>query len=866
MTSAQRSEIDVAAVLAGVDLVDVIKPYVDLKKKNKTWLGCCPFHDEKTPSFHVNAVKQFYHCYGCGESGDAIHFVRKKMNLNFVEACEHLAGGSLVRVDQAQIDASVARRVEIERLAAEEQAATWETIAQKAAGLWAKCRPVDVEHPYLVVKGIRGYGLRQLRNMLVAPVRDAEGKLWSLQFIQVNGVKTFLTDGKAQGCYSACGKPSGVVLVTEGIATRNSLVEATGHACVAAYSAGNLLPVAVALRAKFPNVALVLCADNDQWKPDKGNPGVEFATKAAAAVGGLLAIPEFDDLHSQPSDFNDLHRQEGTESVRAIIDAVLRRSLPVPAPAPLQSERAAGSAPKPPRVTPMGPGPVDITAENERRLAYERQIEDAGFDVLVYTLFPEIESSGLLTATREMLVKRIAKKAGVSVVALRAGSGDLVPAKPGRSGADEWLPELNGKHAVVTQNGATRILCIDYDPVFKRRVVCFSGRQDFVMRYENRETYLNGERSDVGTAWLKNPQRRELLAVAFLPGADLGADIYNLWEGFTIAAELRGSCDRFLGFVRDIVCMGCDETFSYVWGWMAHLIQRPAELPGTALVLRGQQGVGKNTFVEALAQLANPAHYVALTCIEHLTGRFSAHRAGALLVFANEASWGGDKSSEGALKALVTDTDTLLEAKHKDALKVRNFARLIVATNSDWPVPRDEDDRRFIVLDVDPAHKEDGGYFRDIKAELENGGYETLMHLLTETDITGWHPRTVPRLLKERGWDMKIRSGGSITEWWLECLEEGFVCAEAYMPRNWRTQILTRDVQEAYAAWCRRRGYAHILNIHSVGSALARWGCKRIRPGSGNSRPWMYAMPELDQARAAFAEALAIPAQWWTEG
>ncbi len=78
-------------LLARVDLVQVINQRVPLKKAGTTYKACCPFHDEKTPSFNVNPSKQFYHCFGCGASGDAIKFLMEYDGLSFVEAVESLA-------------------------------------------------------------------------------------------------------------------------------------------------------------------------------------------------------------------------------------------------------------------------------------------------------------------------------------------------------------------------------------------------------------------------------------------------------------------------------------------------------------------------------------------------------------------------------------------------------------------------------------------------------------------------------------------------------------------------------------------------------------------------------------------------------
>jgi DNA primase len=78
-------------LLARIDLVDLINARVPLQKKGKNYTARCPFHAEKTPSFSVDPAKQFYHCFGCGASGDAIKFLRTIDNLTFVEAVEILA-------------------------------------------------------------------------------------------------------------------------------------------------------------------------------------------------------------------------------------------------------------------------------------------------------------------------------------------------------------------------------------------------------------------------------------------------------------------------------------------------------------------------------------------------------------------------------------------------------------------------------------------------------------------------------------------------------------------------------------------------------------------------------------------------------
>ena len=78
-------------LVSRADIVEVINARVPLKKKGKEYTACCPFHNEKTPSFTVSDSKQFYHCFGCGAHGTALGFLMEYENLDFVDAVEALA-------------------------------------------------------------------------------------------------------------------------------------------------------------------------------------------------------------------------------------------------------------------------------------------------------------------------------------------------------------------------------------------------------------------------------------------------------------------------------------------------------------------------------------------------------------------------------------------------------------------------------------------------------------------------------------------------------------------------------------------------------------------------------------------------------
>jgi putative DNA primase/helicase len=195
----------------------------------------------------------------------------------------------------------------------EEQARIRLDAAKTAASIWDSAGPSD-GHPYLTKKGVRSYGVRWAKNSLVIPMRDINSELHSIQFIGADGQKLFLSGGRKSGCCHLIGTIDHTLIIAEGYATGATIHEATGHPVAVAFDAGNLRPVAEAWREKAPGLRIIIATDNDQWTI--GNPGIEKAKAAAEAVGGSIIIPQFRDLAEKPTDFNDLARLEGLDSVR----------------------------------------------------------------------------------------------------------------------------------------------------------------------------------------------------------------------------------------------------------------------------------------------------------------------------------------------------------------------------------------------------------------------------------------------------------------------------------------------------------------------------------------------------------------------
>ena len=237
---------------------------------------------------------------------------------------------------QWQLADAERQRTEAERHAKARKIAAW---------ILARSKPAT-SHAYLDTKGVKIPGdVREHRGALVLPLHDVDGEVHSLQFIGADGGKRFLTGGKIAGCFFTLADDSDSPLVIcEGYATGASIREATGYAVVCAMNCGNLLAVSKALREKFPTRDIIIGADNDQLTP--GNPGLAKATESAKAIGARLAVPQFSDTTTKPTDFNDLHQLEGLTTMKTQIqgaqvpkesdDELLQRLAALP---PLEYER-----------------------------------------------------------------------------------------------------------------------------------------------------------------------------------------------------------------------------------------------------------------------------------------------------------------------------------------------------------------------------------------------------------------------------------------------------------------------------------------------------------------------------------------------
>ncbi|MCU0810134.1 MAG: DUF5906 domain-containing protein [Thiobacillaceae bacterium] len=209
-----------------------------------------------------------------------------------------------------------------------------ERAANEAAMTWRNYLPGDGKSDYLTRKGVGAHGIRWApseNGWFAIPMCDPAGRVWGLQIIRGKDrgnklEKEYFPRGLAKkGRFHTIGVIRDIVLIAEGYATAATLYEATGLPVVVAFDAGNLQPVAEAIKKTYKRARILICADDDYLTD--GNPGCKAAETAALAVGGSWIKPEFisDRAGRKLTDFNDLAVLDGAQAVRVQVEAAVAK-------------------------------------------------------------------------------------------------------------------------------------------------------------------------------------------------------------------------------------------------------------------------------------------------------------------------------------------------------------------------------------------------------------------------------------------------------------------------------------------------------------------------------------------------------------
>ena len=763
---------------ADADILDVAlsgRVGAKLRKKSQEWVGPCP-RCGGNDRFSVRPSKQVFNCRGSG-GGDVIAMVMHACAVEFIAACEIItgepppgAGTALTEESRKKAEEIKARALEKQRRREHDDNLYRARERKTVFDIWANAHPLAGSSgaDYLALRGLefpatpagRSERLKCVESMpyhtdretvvhrgpaLIAPIVDGDRKFRGLHFTYLDLAqpkgKLALQDahsapGVLHDAKKSRGSKQGNAIALLGPPDPAQLVLGEGiEKLIAVYMA-----LAAAGRP-IEQTTFWSAADLGNLA-GKANGTVSHPTLKNEKTGRPQKIagpvPDFDaPAIVIPDSVTDL--------------VLLGDSTSDPFTTRLALARAAARYARPGRTVRVAWAPADVDFDDLLRAAKGDDAATAAalaaiaaiIDAAAAPTLPEIpaaeDHSKKKSAQNRPRARAIAASnaGGAPAEGNLAHNGEEPPDIPRPLGFD--IEDLNREYALVKVGSQTVIFQESPGARLVEHQVRMLGIDAFKTWYRNRWTEVLGRDGKIkritwAIAWLDSRYRRQYQGVEFFPDANNlpGSPQYlNLWSGFAVApapAPDRRRYKTFRDHLLQNICSGDDKLFQWVFGFFAHMVQRPRERVGIALVLRGKMGTGKTKVGEIIGSLF-PRHYFLVDDPRYVTGQFNAHMASCLLLQADEAVWAGDKAAEGRLKGLITAPMQQIEAKGIDPIRLDNYVRLVMTSNEEWVVPAGKDERRFAVLDVDPRCAQHHEYFAEMDLEMANGG---LAHLLAD--------------------------------------------------------------------------------------------------------------------------------------
>jgi Family of unknown function (DUF5906) len=455
------------------------------------------------------------------------------------------------------------------------------------------------------------------------------------------------------------------------------------------------------------------------------------------------------------------------------------------------------------------------------------------------------------------------------------------------TGAQHAVREMNKKYALVNM-GKDSLIAVNRGDSYD-----FWSIKNFLLNTGNVTVPVTTSRgtkdTPIGEVWLRSPDRRDYARADFDPSGSVPDDVFNFWRGFGVETipgisflQAARGCHKLLRHIRDNLCKGSHEEYHYFMRWCADLVQFPHIKSGVAVSISGRKGTGKTKVVEIISQLFGH-HSTTVSHSRHLVGNFNAHLRQALLIVAEEALWGGDKSADGPLKHMITSTNQVIEQKGVDAVTIKNLARIMFVGNKTWMFPADEDERRLFALTCGDEQMRNEEYFSAIDLQIyghvkgfqqnpmwrECGGIRSFMTFLTMIDLTHFKIRQIPETEGLR--DQRQSTLEPHARYFQELIEGRTIGYESaseidYLSQKaeWKygeTQTVKKtDIfDRGFIEWCRRNNVRHPI----AQNAFWRWvkkvfGWSECKIGPAGKQIRAMKVDGVEVAAKMFSDAMKV--------
>lgn len=346
---------------------------------------------------------------------------------------------------------------------------------------------------------------------------------------------------------------------------------------------------------------------------------------------------------------------------------------------------------------------------------------------------------------------------------------------------------------------------------------------------------------------------------------------------YTSVEQAKEACSLYLDHIENILCgnyRGKQQEFlnEYILKWMASCVSKHLDDRCTvALVLIDKGGTGKGLFSKFFGQLFG-AFFYHLMNANRLGNTFNMLMKDRLLVFVDEAVWGGEKSQSGLVKAMQTENTMVIEMKHMNAFVANNHRRFIYASNSEWVVAKEIGGRRFQVIDV-KNKKMGSSKYMEIKHQWDNGGKEGFYYYLTSPEMQeSIHDYDFEKgMIETKGSMQQIMETQPELGWWYEILVEGGHMVKDYQNSTWSVSAWNEDtpnvftnqtdaIFQSYVHHLDTMGIRHRGRKGNLTEKMNRLHKEKVMKFDGKSRDWK------NEGKVAWSfESLADARKRWDE-
>ena len=289
----------------------------------------------------------------------------------------------------------------------------------------------------------------------------------------------------------------------------------------------------------------------------------------------------------------------------------------------------------------------------------------------------------------------------------------------------DWLNETHGQ---IMVRGQFRILWEKSDGSIE-----FMEKKSFIDKYNHRRLLItadggNPKSTPMTEIWLKSPSRRMYDGITLDPSCDHHYNgLYNLFKGYKLKKGIAGDVTPFLDFIKNVICAGHEQNYNFLVALIAQMFQKPGQKPGIAVVIRGDEGVGKSFFVQKLCALMAP-YYFKTSNPAYIFGDHNGQLKDKLLLHLEEAIWAGSKKDESLLKDMIDGNTLEINDKFVPVFSVPNHLHLFITGNPNWLVAARFQARRIFALHAADIKRKDIPYFTELDQWFKSGGDAALMY------------------------------------------------------------------------------------------------------------------------------------------